>query len=64
MDGWMYGCRVELLLLLLIWLRVTIADNTSSTEAINFTARARFSLAATEVTEAYATAAANPLLGK
>ena len=43
---------------------VTIAANTSSTEAINFTARAGSLLAATAATAAYATAAANPLLGK
>ena len=59
----MYGWRVELMAMvrLLLWLRVTIAAKTSSTEVINFTARAGSSLAATAVTAAYATAAANPL---
>ena len=43
---------------------VNIAVNTSSTEAINFTATAGSSLPSTAVTDAYATAAAHVLLGK
>ena len=52
------------MIMLTLWLRGTIAANTLSTEAIKFTARAGSSLAATAVKAAYATAAANQLLGK
>ena len=43
---------------------ITIAANTSSTEAINLTARAASSLAPNAVTAAYTTSAENTLIGK
>ena len=66
MNGCMYGWMVKKLLLLwlLLWLRVNISANTDSTEAINSPAIAGSTLAATAATAAYATGAADPLLGK
>ena len=65
MDGCMDGgLNLWLWLWLLLWLRVNIAAYTYSTEAINSTATAGSTLTATEVPAAYATAAADPLLGK
>ena len=62
MEGWNNGYDYDIAILLL--LQGTIAANTLSTEAIKFTARAGYSLAATAVMAAYATATANPMLGK
>ena len=64
MDGWMYGLRIELMAMAMATAMVTIAANTSSTEAIQFTARAGSPLAFTAVTAAYATAAASPFIYK
>ena len=61
MDVSIYGWMINLLTMAMamVWLHVNIAVNTASTEAINSTATAGPTLAATAVT-----AAAGPLLGK
>ena len=48
----------------MLWLCVNIAPSDSSTKAINYTAIAGATLAATAVTAAFAPAAADPMLGK